>query len=309
MKSHSYQLYGLTISSEFECPELPAGIAAPDVVVRVGQDLQNHLATSEHGGVICEEAATVLLKIPRVAHFRITAGHEILIHKHPEADDDLVRVYFQGSVLGIILHQRGLLPLHGNAISTGQGCIAFLGHSGQGKSTLAAAFMQRGYKTLSDDICALHVAADTPPMVLPGIPHIRLWDDSVRQLGKDSSRLKRVHPAEEKFLFPIGEHYLGTAQALTRIFVLATHSSNTFEIETLTAIQRMRIIKAQTYRSSYIAKMGLAQRHFQQCSEVIRQIPLLRIYRPEGVFLIEELVDLIEKEFIAPTPLGGEILP
>ncbi|MCP4397035.1 MAG: hypothetical protein GY801_07015 [bacterium] len=73
------------------------------------------------------------------------------------------------SELGALLHQRELLPLHGSAIKVNDGVCVFVGLSGNGKSTVAAAFRQRGYQVLADDVCVVSIREDGLP---PGDPRV-----------------------------------------------------------------------------------------------------------------------------------------
>ena len=82
-------------------------------------------------------------------------GNQIVIDAAPDATDRNVRLFLLGSALGALLHQRGLLPLHANAIDLGGGAVAFSGHSGAGKSTIAAWFHDRGHRILADDVCVV----------------------------------------------------------------------------------------------------------------------------------------------------------
>ena len=51
--------------------------------------------------------------------------------------------------------QRKVLPLHGSAIAINGKAYAIIGDSGAGKSTLALAFLNRGYRLLTDDVIAV----------------------------------------------------------------------------------------------------------------------------------------------------------
>ena len=57
--------------------------------------------------------------------------------------------------MGAALHQRGILPLHANAVEIDHRAVAFMGASGAGKSTLAAWFHDQGYPILADDVCVI----------------------------------------------------------------------------------------------------------------------------------------------------------
>lgn len=58
------------------------------------------------------------LTVPEVARYEVRDGKSITILPIANADEDAVRLYFLGSLLGALLHQRGVLPLHGAAAST-----------------------------------------------------------------------------------------------------------------------------------------------------------------------------------------------
>ncbi len=59
-------------------------------------------------------------------------------------DDDDVRLFLLGSVMGAVLHYRGVTPLHGNGFVHEGGAVLVLGNMGVGKSTLAAALVKKG---------------------------------------------------------------------------------------------------------------------------------------------------------------------
>ena len=70
------------------------------------------------------------------------------------------------------------------------GAIAFLGPAGQGKSTLAASFAQKGYPLLTDD-CLLVSEQGNEPFVAPSYPGVRLWPDATTELfGPDGPSVR-----------------------------------------------------------------------------------------------------------------------
>ena len=87
------------------------------------------------------------------------------------------------SGLNAIAYQRGLLPLHASAVAVGDGCVAFCGARGAGKSTLAAALAQAGYPLLSDDLLIVHPGFGTGPMAWPALTRPKLTRQSIELLG------------------------------------------------------------------------------------------------------------------------------
>lgn len=171
----TYHAYGLNIASDLECQELLAGDgAAPDVRVRSGP-VPAGLASPPAQGVAYQAAPDqFLLDIEHVARFFIHNSNEIVIERAPEAADGDIRSFLLGSVIGVLLHQRGMLPLHASAIATARGAVAFAGEVGCGKSTLAAALHRRGYRVLADDVCAVSLNGAGQPIVTPAYPQLNL---------------------------------------------------------------------------------------------------------------------------------------
>ena len=103
----------------------------------------------------------------------------------PRRAVDLLRLYLLGPALALLLHQRGFLVLHASAVSLDGGVVAFLGHSGHGKSTTAATLHARGAAIVADDVVAVDLGAPGGPAALPGFPLLKLWPDAVTALGEN----------------------------------------------------------------------------------------------------------------------------
>jgi len=152
--NYVYHAYGLNIRSDLELPLLLPGKGNPDVTISYGT-VPDSLPDVKGKG-ICFQAAKgeLLLNVPNVAKYLIKNGDTIIIERHPETDADSVRLFLLGAAIGTLLHQRGFLVLHANAIVVDGGAVLFMGESGVGKSTTAAAFNQKGYAIAADDVCA-----------------------------------------------------------------------------------------------------------------------------------------------------------
>jgi hypothetical protein len=119
-----------------------------------------------------------LLRFPRLADFEISAdGSEI--HAWPAIGtlQATMQHLYLNQVLPLALSRRGMLVFHASAIDLNGKGVAFVGASGQGKSTLAASFASSGMKLLTDD--GLQVEwRDQELTALPAHPSLRLWEDS-----------------------------------------------------------------------------------------------------------------------------------
>jgi hypothetical protein len=229
----TYAAFGLNLSSELELPELPAATtdAVPDVRIRLGP-VPERLPDAQAGGVLYQTAPARFLLALEHTRFLVQDGSDIRFDRLEQRPEQL-RVFLLGSCLGALLHQRGLLPLHGSAIRTPRGAVVFLGHSGAGKSTLLGAMLQRGHALLADDVAAVRITGEGQPLVEPAIPRLRLWADSAERLGYLPALLQQEQPELEKYILPPPEFAPGAAP-LHRIYVLhADHLATAVQLERL----------------------------------------------------------------------------
>ena len=115
------------------------------------------------------------------------------------ATDDVeeTATYLLGPVLGFVLRLRGVNCLHASAVAVGDRACAFVGASGSGKSSLAAAFAREGHAVLSDDVTPV-TERHCEFVAHPAYPRLRLWPDSVEGLFGDANRMPRIVPTWDK---------------------------------------------------------------------------------------------------------------
>jgi hypothetical protein len=104
---------------------------------------------------------------------------------------DFGRGHLLGRVLATAMHFSGLLVLHGSAVQTREGVVAFLGLKGSGKSTLALALVASGARLATDDTLPLELGPDLPS-VWPGVHSLRVRPD---MLDRPDLRGTHVHDA------------------------------------------------------------------------------------------------------------------
>ena len=80
-------------------------------------------------------------------------------------------------VLPLLWSYEGKLVIHASAVQVDGGAVAFMGPTGRGKSTLAAAFANAGHPFLTDDGLVLEVEAERY-LAKPNLASVRLFADS-----------------------------------------------------------------------------------------------------------------------------------
>ena len=131
--------------------------------------------------------------------YAVLEGRRIIVDPADGADPRNVRLYLLGSAMGLLLHQRGVLPLHANAVEIDGQAFAFMGPSGAGKSTLAAWFHDQGLRVVADDVCAVHFDAQLRPWVSQGLPRLRLWKSALEATGRSDGHFQRSYAGDEQW--------------------------------------------------------------------------------------------------------------
>ncbi len=299
-RKRHYSLFGLTVVSELPLPELPPGKPPADVVVRRGVVPEALDEVKKRGVLYQAGPGRLLLRVRDVGRFLVSDGREIRVEPASEAEERALRVFLYGSAMGALLQQRGVLPLHASAIEAGGRAIVLAGNSGEGKSTLAAAFHRAGYRVLADDVVAVHPGGDgdgDAPRAFPAYPALKLWPDALARLEIDPSELARERPGLEKTILPTGERFAGEPLPITHVYLLHSTNKDDLEVKPITGMGKLAALWRFTYRRQFLDGLEDKQQHFRMCTALAKSAALAAVVRPSGDFRIDELRELLEKDF------------
>jgi hypothetical protein len=275
----AYRLFGLSFSSERELPELPNDRSpGDDPDVRICWNVESRTVT---GPGVDPVPGGAVLRIKGAAAFDVRDGRSIVVTPEPGAPEPNVRLFLLGSAMGLLLHQRGLLPLHANAVEIDGMAFAFMGPSGIGKSTLAAWFHDRGHRILADDVCAVSFDAVGCPWVQPGIPRLRLWRNSLEAAGRSAGGLQRSFvgdDAYDKWDFPIRPS--GRAAEPVQLAAICILSKGgPLAVSPIDGLAAIEELFAHTYRGAMLTQAGTASSHWRDCIRLQRTAPIFQVER------------------------------
>lgn len=291
---HHYRAYGLSISSEFELPELtPAPPSdAVDVVIEAGNVT---VPVSHHGAEHAVHASgeSISMEWPHIARFRVTGGRKITVDAEADADARLVRLLTVGQCLGVVLHQRGNLVLHASAVAIHGRGVIFAGHKGFGKSTTAATLHGRGHTLVADDVVSVDLSRDEPRLSV-GSPQIKLWPGSVEAaLGTAAEDLPVVTGLADKRAFMSPDRPAVDFVPLKFIFLLA--GGDSIRLSRLTPHQGFVELVRFTYVPSLLRHSQSMKTHFAQCVALADRVPVIRLERPDDLSRLMRLAEVIEE--------------
>ncbi|MFO7658950.1 MAG: hypothetical protein R6W78_17965 [Bacteroidales bacterium] len=289
---YRYKAFNLNVFSQLPV----AGLAEhaceqPDIIIRKGV-IPEELTHPLNKGVLFQASADeFLLKVDGLAKFYVQKGETITVEISDKDSGDDISAFILGTVFGALLHQRRLLPLHGSAVLYKDKGIVFSGSSGAGKSTIAAAFIEKGAKLLADDISLIGFN-DNKAQVIPAFPGMKIWEDSLKALGKKPDEYNPIRKNLKKYLYPVPKFHTKEA-ALSHIFIMSAHNLDTFEITNLRGIEKFNALKNNTYFFRGMNKTGILEKHFQLCNMLAPKVKIIRIVRPNSGFMVEKLIEKI----------------
>jgi hypothetical protein len=291
---YSYLAYGLKIQSSIALPEFlsaPEALedADPDLVIRTAtEDVLPEEATKVwHFKIECDEA---IIHHEKAGIFWIRDGKEVIIVFKPDTEESHTRLYLVGTIMGIVLYQKGLLVLHASAIEVEGQAVAFSANSGCGKSSTAAAFQTFGHRFLTDDVLGIDLTDDVPT-VFPAFPQLKLASEVAEVLGHEKESLFVLDSHEEKKGLRVTNKFMHTPLPLKCIYLLT--KSDSINIETVSAHEALMELIRQTLPTRWLSPGGTL--HFQQSTELTKRVPIYRLNRSDDLSSIKDIVTVVKQ--------------
>ena len=301
MSFHAYFAYGLRIHAEIECPELlphPEPDGDPAVIIHLLPPVSS-ISPSLENGYFEVKSGIFRLAVQEVGHYRVENGNSIFVEPLKGVSTEKVRLFLMGSSMGALLYQRGLFPLHGSAVETPWGAMIFVGQQGAGKSTLAAQFHRRGYRLLSDDVCAIE-GAPGGLRILPALAQFRLCADAFERLGNPANARFDV----DKFVVPMGAGYCPQPVPLRAIHILSDHDAESPHYDVLRGFDRVQRLLENLYRPHYLRGQETQSDLMRLAGTIAQSATLASVQRRRDAAAIDDLVSFLEstwaKQFTEP---------
>lgn len=305
---YRYSAHGLVVSSEVELalPAAPSIAGSPDLTFRVGptRPVSDHpapgrpLAELDRDGrrvySFAQDGDRTILRYPTL--FELVgdlALSEVTAHLHPGADPKLLGVLGSGNLLAVHLLLRHQLVLHASAVRHDDRALAFVGCSGMGKSTLAAAFCAAGAALVTDDVLRVDLGPDRVVRVYPGATENRLRTGS-RDLAHPSPGREVRHTADGRLAvrsrrrvvepLPLGACVLPRmCRDADRVLVRRLRPATAM-------LWLLRFPKIPGW-----CEPGSTDRIFQAVGDLVERVPVFEVTVPWGIpFRPETLTDLLD---------------
>jgi hypothetical protein len=286
----SYFAYGLGIQSTLPLPEFVAAEAGCDVIIRLEPNGDDPAAIHRKRWPVKMTAAEAVLPVQDIGVFLVRGGREIIVRPCPGVDERLLQLYLAGTVMAALLYQRDLLVLHASAVALNDCAIAFLGASGWGKSSMAAALHARGCALIADDVTAVRLGTRSAS-VFPAFPQLKLSPEVAAVLGFDGQTLLVLHPLEKKRGCRAIPGFSSAPLPLKCAYVLAEDDAQ--GIEPIAPRDAVIELVRHSYPTRLLQPGGA--RHLRQCVGFACEVPVYRLKRPRSLALLSDTARLVEE--------------
>jgi hypothetical protein len=275
--------YGLGIRSCIPLPEYVARHAGSDVVIRKGNDISLPKEVAGRNWYFDVTIRKALLYFKGIGIFHLKEGREVFFVQAHGVDRDLFRLYLIGSVMSVLLYQRGMVVLHAGAVEM----------SGAGKSSTVAALYNQGHGIISDDVTVVD-PGESSFKVLPGSPQVKIGPEVAETLGYEKESLFLINPLEKEYGLRATRGFPESELDLKCIYVLS--EGQELKIEQM----RPRDAVIELVRHSMptrLLQQPAGESHFLKCVALARQAPVYRLQRSRSLLNLVRETRMIGEHF------------
>ena len=293
-----FSMYGLRVRSAIDLSEWPLHRAGeePEVLILAEPDMHARSDGVMYGARSVIEDREVRLQVHGVAQYTASGGSCIRVAAEPGARPEDVRLYLTGAMLGVILHQRGILPLHASCVAVEGSGVAFAAASGGGKSTLVGALLRRGAAFVTDDICVMTEICAGQTGVWPGALRLKLDAPGMAALDSECTGLEPAGGNRGKYHVPVSTSATPTDPVPLSCVYLLEFGEGEPRVEELRGLEAISALVDETYLLAFASDMGLSTAIFRKAAELSRTVTVKRLIRPRGFEHLDAVLDLIERD-------------
>lgn len=293
-----HRVYGLRVRSPWRLRGCaPAFGGRPDIVLRrVGRPLGPSGSGTWFQHSRCADGAD-WVSWRGLGEFLVSAdGRSILARTLGARGSAAFQSYLLGQVLSFALVRRGLEPLHATAVVLRGTAVGFLGGCGQGKSTLAAAFLARGARLLTDDLLVLRERHGAV-LAHAGPARLKLFPSVARRVLGRFLPAPRLNPGTAKRIIPLGPHHRPPAapRPLRACYVLRPRRSGAIRLRTLGPRQAMLALLGATFNPLVLDPARHA-RLLDHAVWLVRRVPVRELVYPRGLDRLEDVCRAVEAD-------------
>ncbi|MGH9197652.1 MAG: hypothetical protein ACRD1T_18150, partial [Acidimicrobiia bacterium] len=195
--------------------------------------------------------------------------------------------------IAMCMLERGDLPLHAAAVDIGGSALVLAAPTFHGKTTLAAGFVRRGFRVLSEDVTC--VSAGGVPSVLPGPAFLRLRRHTHMNLSIPGATVVAEEGAGGRVYVAMDGSQRGTGDPVPLAGILLIRpTAGGFRLEPVARADAMPDLWALALNQP--TRDGFSE-CFLRLSRLIDLVPVWNLHRPSGLHLLDDVVERLANLF------------
>ncbi|TAM69483.1 MAG: hypothetical protein EPN48_08990 [Microbacteriaceae bacterium] len=289
------RMYGLSVDADFDLHQSGHGFqGGADVVITTGDafdewpqtpagEILLHFETDEPWYTLTRSTATAILqfRVHGVCDYTIAPSLDaVVLRMHSSVEPGMDSVMTTGTLLSLLLWLRGTHVLHGSAVEFDGAAVGFVGHSGQGKTTMATALCAEGASVVTDDVLVVDQ--------LPQGPFVRRGSSELRLRSGSESLIEGLHQvesvrmsADERRVIAPGSTGFDHAPLRALVIPCPTRDGSPFRLERL-AKPQAAVALLQYPRLMGWQDAAVAQASFRHIVSIASAVPVFIAYVPWG---------------------------
>lgn len=308
----SYRMYGLALKSHVTLSCLPDIAPSPHEVELVRGPIE--LFAQARKGTLLKWASTDWFHYQRLdngsdylrwkglCEFLVsTDGRQIAYLPSKGIPHETFQTYLISQALSFSLLKLGMEPLHATTVVVKEQAIALLGNSGDGKSSLGAAFLQAGHKILTDDLLVIKEDESGKGfLAFPGPPRIKLFPNTSQCLFGTQVMGIPMNQRTKKQIIPLNSsQYSQSPTPLRAIYILRRpskpHAIKGVTTRRLPSHRAMLHLISNTF-NHMVVNPGRLTRQFHQAGQLASTLPVKSLSYPRNLKRLPEVLEAITSD-------------
>ncbi len=288
---YQYRLYGFKIISDLEFPQLlpeqesmsdateiyiEAG-AVPDEIARI-TDKQYEFG--QKFSWLSNRTTWLMVENETRIRYALKEGGDIM---H-------LRTYILGWGMSMLAMQRGILSIHCSALADEKGAILIAGESGAGKSTVTAAFLEKGYRLMADDMAFVETKPGEAVWVKPAFPFQKLCRNVAMEKGYQLEELIYINEDKDKFLVPYKGDFSVEAVPVKAFIMLGVTGAQEIVTKEITGLDKFYVYANNLFLRHLLKQDKYSPAIGQKCLEMAAVVPTYYIGRPHDKDTTEQVI-------------------
>lgn len=228
------------------------------------------------------------LHVPDVADFYSEDGQRVFVRCKEPLQKNAIELYLNGSILGSILHQRTILALHASSFQLEGRTVVICGKSGFGKSSLTYTLCSKfGAGFLTDDITPIKNGR-----IMQVSESLKLWKDSLDELGMESDKLKQVYPDMEKYYVKLQS---SEETVLPDLILFGSIGGDEVTFREIHGAEKFeKTLLNQYWKELSTSMQGAREGLFDDLAQLCIAVPMYSFQRPEDSPLEETAENIVK---------------